>query len=95
MPKGQLRMRYEPDTKELFITVAQYREYFASRQVDVRDSLVKLALAGIVKHEGKSHTVRTGAGAVGGLSGLAVRCYVFDGAAIGLDETAFTDEPGC
>lgn len=94
MPKGQLRMRYEPDTKELFITVAQYREYFASRQVDVRDSLVKLALAGIVKHEGKSHTVRIGAGAVGGLSGLAVRCYVFDGAAIGLDETAFTDEPG-
>jgi hypothetical protein len=91
MPKGALRMRYEPDSKELFITVAEYRKYFAGRQVDVKDSLIKLASAGIVKHEGKSHTVRIGAGAVGGLSGLAVRCYVFDGAAIGLDESSFAD----
>lgn len=91
MPKGQLKLRYEPDTKELYITVAEYRAYFAKRQVDVKDSLAKLSAAGIVKYEGKSHTTRIGAGAVGGLSGLAVRCYVFDGAAIGLDESAFVD----
>ena len=91
MPKGALKLRYEPDTKELFITVAEYRKYFAGRQVDVKDSLTKLAEAGIVKYEGKSHTVRIGAGAVGGLSGLSVRCYVFDGAAIGLDQNSFAD----
>ena len=91
MPKGSLKLRYEPDTKELFITVAEYRKYFAGRQVDVKDSLAKLAAAGIAKYEGKSHTVRIGAGAVGGLSGLSVRCYVFDGAAIGLDENSFAD----
>jgi uncharacterized protein (DUF927 family) len=93
MPKGSLKLRYEPDTKELYITVAEYRKYFAGRQVDVKDSLAKLAAAGIVKYDGKSATTRIGAGAVGGLSGLAVRCYVFDGAAIGLDESAFADGP--
>ncbi len=91
MPKGSLKLRYEPDTKELYITVAEYRKYFAGRQVDVKDSLAKLATAGIVKYDGKSATTRIGAGAVGGLSGLAVRCYVFDGAAIGLDENSFAD----
>jgi uncharacterized protein (DUF927 family) len=91
MPKGALKLRYEPDTKELYITVAEYRKYFAGRQVDVKDSLAKLASAGIVKYDGKSATTRIGAGAVGGLSGLAVRCYVFDGAAIGLDESSFAD----
>lgn len=91
MPKGQLKMRYEPDSKELFITVAQYREYFASRQVDVRESVHKLAEAGVLKFEGRSQTMRIGAGAVGGLSGLAVRCYVIDGTTIGIDETAFGD----
>ena len=33
---------------------------------------------------------RIGAGAVGGLSGLCVRCYVIDGTALGIDETSFT-----
>ena len=94
MPRGELKLRYEPDSKELFITVAEFRKYFSSRQVDVKDSLAKLAAAGIIKYEGKSHTTRIGAGAVGGLSGLAVRCYVFDGAAIGLDETAFAESDG-
>ena len=90
-PRGELKLRYEPDSKELFITVAEYRSFFASRQVDVRDSVAKLASAGIIKHDGKSQTTRIGAGAVGGLNGVAVRCYVFDGAALGVDETAFTE----
>ena len=53
-------------------------------------SLARLTAAGYLKHGGKSHPTRIGAGAVGGLSGIAVRCYIFDGDVIGIDETAFT-----
>lgn len=89
-PKGQLKMRYEPDTKELMVTVAEFRKHFSARQVDVKESLARMARAGIVKHDGKSVTVRIGAGAIGSLSGLAVRCYIFDGEAIGIDQTVFS-----
>ena len=91
-PKGQLKMRYEPDTKELMVTVAEFRKHFSNRQVDVKESLMRMARAGIVKHDGKSITVRIGAGAIGSLSGLAVRCYIFDGEAIGIDQTAFSGQ---
>jgi hypothetical protein len=60
------------------------------RQVDVKDSIARLTHAKYMKHDGKSHPTRLGSGAVGGLSGIAIRCYVFDGDAIGIDETAFT-----
>ncbi len=95
-PKGKLVMRYDPDTKTLAIPVAELRKYFTGRQVDVRDSLTRLTTAGYLKHGGKSHPTRIGAGAVGGLSGIAVRCYIFDGDIIGIDETAFAqaDELG-
>jgi hypothetical protein len=82
-------MRYDPVTRELAVSVAEFRKFFSLRQVDVRDSLVRLTQAKYLKHEGRSHPVRIGAGAVGGLSGIAIRCYVFDGDAIGVDETAF------
>ena len=88
-PKGKLVMRYDPDTKTLAIPVSELRKYFTGRQVDVRDSLARLTTAGYLKHGGKSHPTRIGAGAVGGLSGIAVRCYIFDGDIIGIDETAF------
>jgi len=88
-PKGTLRMRYDPETRELAISVAEFRRFFAMRQVDVKDSIVRLNQARYMKHDGKSHPTRLGAGAVGGLSGIAIRCYVFDGDAIGIDETAF------
>lgn len=91
-PKGQLKMRYEPDTKELMVTVAEFRKHFSAKQVDVKESLMRMSRAGIVKHDGKSITVRIGAGAVGGLSGLAVRCYIFDGDVIGIDQTAFSGQ---
>jgi hypothetical protein len=88
-PKGKLCMRYDPDNRTLAIPVAELRKYFTGRQVDVRDSLARLTEAKYLKHGGKSHPTRIGAGAVGGLSGIAVRCYVFDGDVIGIDETAF------
>lgn len=97
MPRGPLRLRYEPNTKELIIAVSDLRTYFAARQVDVKDSLAKLANARIAKYEGKSRPIRLGAGAVGSLGGLSVRCYVFDGDAIGISEDAFAQaepEPG-
>jgi hypothetical protein len=82
-------MRYDPISRELAIAVPELRRFFAMRQVDVKDSVARLNQSGYMKHDGKSHPVRLGAGAVGGLSGIAIRCYVFDGDAIGIDETAF------
>lgn len=89
-PKGPLRMRYDPETRELAISVAEFRRFYAIRQVDVKDSIAKLHATGYMKHDGKSYPTRLGSGAVGGLSGIAIRCYVFDGDAIGIDETAFS-----
>ena len=94
MPRNMLRMRYEPDTKELFITTADFRAYFTKKQVDVKESLKAMALANIVKNNGVAIAKRIGAGAVGGLAGLCIRCYVFDGEAIGIDESAFTTGSG-
>jgi len=88
-PRGVLRMRYEPDTKELFITSSEFRAFFTKKQVDVRESLRHLAEAGIVRNEGRAEVKRIGSGAVGGMSGLNVRCYVFDGKAMGIDATSF------
>lgn len=88
-PKGPLRMRYDPLTRELSISVPDLRRFFALRQVDVKDSIARLNKAGYMKHDGKSHPVRMGAGAVGGLSGIPIRCYVFDGDVIGINESAF------
>ena len=88
-PKGPLRMRYDPVTHELAIAVPEFRKFFSMRQVDVKDSIQRLHEAKFMRYDGKSHPIRLGAGAVGGLSGIPVRCYVFDGAAIGIDETIF------
>ena len=88
-PRGPLRLRYEPDTKEMYITSAEFRAFFTKRQVDVRESLKHLVEAGILLENGRSVTKRIGAGAVGGMTGLNVRCYVFDGKAMGIDAAAF------
>jgi uncharacterized protein (DUF927 family) len=89
-PRNVLRMRYEPDTKELFITVADFRAHFTKKQVDVRESIRALTAINVIKHNGTAVAKRIGAGAVGGLSGLCIRCYVIDGTALGIDETSFT-----
>ena len=60
------------------------------RQVDVRESTKLLSTAGIMKNNGLAEVKRIGAGAVGSLSGLGARCYVFDGAAIGISKNSFT-----
>jgi uncharacterized protein (DUF927 family) len=92
MPKGQLKMRYDPESKELAIPISHFREYYAKRQVDVKDSLLRMTQAGLMKHGGNSHPTRIGAGAVGSLGGVATRCYIFDGQAIGVDRSAFVQD---
>ena len=88
-PRQGLKQRYEPDTQELFITAQDFRAYFTKRQVDVRESIKHLVAAGIMKNNGLSITKRIGAGAIGSLSGLNVRCYCFDGTAIGVSTSSF------
>lgn len=91
--RGALRMRYEPDTQKLFVTVAEFRKFFASRQVDVHESIKLLASADILLNNGQSEVKRLGAGALGNMAGLGVRCYVLDGKAIGIDEDSFKQAP--
>jgi uncharacterized protein (DUF927 family) len=87
--RGPLRMRYEPDTQKLFVTVAEFRKFFANKQVDVQESIKLLSEAEIILNHGQSEVKRIGAGALGNMAGLGVRCYVLDGKAIGIDEDAF------
>jgi uncharacterized protein (DUF927 family) len=89
-PRNVLKLRYEPDTKELFLTVADFRAHFTKKQVDVRESIRVLAEVGVLKNKGVAVSKRIGAGLVGGLAGLCVRCYIIDGTALGIDAQSFT-----
>jgi len=91
-PRGELKMRYCPTTKELTIPAAELRNFFSRKQVDVRESVLLMTKSGLLKHEGRSVPVRIGSGALGGLGGIQVRCYVFDGDALGFKESAFIPE---
>lgn len=92
-PKGQLKLRFSPDTKELVIPAFELRNFFSERQVDVRESMHLMAKNNLVKHDGKSVPFRLSSGALGNLAGGQVRCYIFDGKILGLEETAFTNAP--
>lgn len=91
-PRNKLLMRYDPMTHELAISVQEFRKFFSMRQVDVKDSLHRLHAINLMKYDGKSHPIRLGAGAVGNLQGLPVRCYVFDGNALGIDAETFEEK---
>ena len=51
-PRGELHIRYEPDTKRMFVTVASIRKHCAERQVGYKDWLkqmeVKDILVGVI-----------------------------------------------
>jgi hypothetical protein len=82
-PRGSLRMRYEPDTKELLIVASDLKKYFTERRVDFKDSLSRLHKCGLLKQHkpGEYTTVRRiAAGALGGMAAPATRCYIFNGA---------------
>lgn len=88
-PKGQLKLRYEPNTDELTIVASDLRAYFVDRRVDFKASLQTFVESGALVHVpgAKELTVvrRIAAGAVGSMSAPATRCYVFRGAVLGLD----------
>lgn len=85
-PRGALRIRYEPDTKELWIPSSALRDYFVSRQVDFQTALKLFNTKGIMKNGGAATTKRIGAGAVGNFDALGLRCFCFNGTAIGIDD---------
>lgn len=47
-PKSELCIRYEPDTRRMFITVQALRNYCVDRQINYRDLCKKLELKGIL-----------------------------------------------
>ena len=83
-PRGPLRIRYEPDTKELWIPATALRDYFVSRQVDFQQALKALTARGFMKNNGTASTKRIGAGAVGGFEAMGMRCYCLDGTSTGV-----------
>ena len=46
-PKGELFIRYEPDTKLLFITAKKFREYCVAYQINYKETLARLKQEGI------------------------------------------------
>jgi hypothetical protein len=88
-PRGPLRLRYEPDTHELWIPSAALRDCFVSRQIDSRQGIEELVQAGIIKSS-TAATKRIGAGAVGNFSSMGVRSFCINGKAMGLNADMFT-----
>lgn len=86
-PRGPLRIRYEPDTKELWIPATALRDHFVGRQVDFQQAIKTLTAKGFMKNSGAASTKRIGAGAVGGFEAMGMRCYCFDGTATGVADT--------
>lgn len=48
-PKGELVVRYEPDTKHLYVSAKHYKEYCVKFQIGYRDSLRELEKIGVFK----------------------------------------------
>lgn len=91
---NHLKVRYEPDTQELYVVAADFKRYCHSKQVDVQRSIEALVGANLLKYGGEVRTKRIGAGALSGVPSLPTRCFCFDGVAIGLDAAQFTDPAG-
>jgi len=90
MPRGPLRLRYEPDTKELWVPAAALRELFVSRQIDLKTVIPELAIAGMFKNGGKALPKRISTGAMGSFEAASIRCYCIDGSIVGIDEETLT-----
>lgn len=91
-PRGALRLRYEPDTQELWIPASAMRDCFVNRQIDFRQGVEELTRMGILKYEGTATTKRIGAGAVGSFSSMGVRSYCINGTAMGINTDMFTTD---
>jgi len=91
VPRGPLRLRYEPDTRELWIPAAAIKDYFVSRQVDFLQAIEELASRKILKYNGAATTKRIGSGAIGSFDAGGLRCYCVDGNSVGITEAAFAE----
>jgi len=83
-PRNALRLRYEPDNKELWIPATEFREYLIKHQVDVKQTLRTLVNLGMIKNNGKSALKRIAAGSIGSMSMPAIRSFCFDSDAVGV-----------
>lgn len=89
MPRGPLRIRYEPDTQEMVIVASDLRSFFVDRRVDFRSSIQQFINMGALKvsKEGSpTMTRRPAAGAHGSLKGAPTRCYVFNAEVLGVQK---------
>jgi hypothetical protein len=87
VPRGPLRLRYEPDTKLMFVLASDLRTFFVDRRVDFKASLEEFKNSGalICPKPGELVTTkRIAAGAVGGMAAPAARCYAFNAELLGL-----------
>jgi hypothetical protein len=85
MPRGALRMRYEPDSKRLWIPATEFKGYLANRQVSVREALAWLIKQQLLLNDGQTVVKRLSSGAIGSMDSTSVRCYVFNGEVIDED----------
>lgn len=93
LPRGPLRMRFEPDTKELWVPANVLRDYFVDRQVDFKYAMHEMASMGIAKYNGQTMPKRVGSGALIGLEASSLRCLCFDAEKLGMDVDAFRQPP--
>ena len=89
-PKGELLIRYEPDTKELFIAAKQFKDFCVKQQINYKTTLKELGDAKIYL-EGVNKRMSKGMKVVS----PAVRVLKFDASAsefLHMDTLVTTDE---
>jgi len=72
-PRGELLIRYEPDTKKLFLTAKPFKDFCTQAQVSYKDTVKGLELAGLMRGYA---TKRLGKGMK--IASAPVHCLEFD-----------------
>ena len=88
-PRGPLRVRFEPDTNEIWIPANLLRDYFVDRQVDFKSALKEMVAQEVLKYGGAATGKRLGSGALAGFEATSIRSYCFDARQLGMDTDAF------
>jgi hypothetical protein len=97
LPRGELLIRYEPDTKLLYVNAKHFRNDCVTYQVNYKETLANLKKTGVYV---KGDTKRLGKGT--DIPGTGVHCLIFNTAAggfidvggiVGVEEQA-TDDCG-
>jgi len=91
-PRMELRMRFEPDTGELWVPGNVLREFLTERQVDFRQAIKEWNERGMMKHGGLATSKRIGAGAILGFEAGVTRSYCFIAEELGVTTSNFTSQ---